>query len=304
VCNSIRWRTLDSLRSRQESSRAALARMAWQSCGIAVMLMIAMVALPSLAVAQESHSHEGSHSHEEGLHFVHPLFAESVSPDTKVRLDYLFQDPGSESEAELEGEYAFHRSFSVEAGVHLEPSTAQLGETHLLFKFANYAFEDRGVLLGYGISFGLPTGSGHAHAAEGDRRHEEGEEHAHAEEDIYEIEPFLNAGVMMGNLELVGWTLFGIPTNQALQENVETRLSYSVSALYHVTPRIQTLLELDGAGGLSGAATERRVTNLAPGIKVRPLAGSNLSVGLGVSVPLSEDREFDTRLLLSTFYHF
>jgi hypothetical protein len=267
-----------------------------------VLLAASALARP---LAAQAHGHEHEHGHAGRLHFVHPLIAESVSPDTKVRLDYLFRDPGSEGELELEGEYAFHPSFSIEAGVHYDPAAAELGETHLLFKFANYAFAERGVLLGYGLSLGLPTGGGHGHAAE-EHGHEAGHdhEHGHAEGDIYEIAPFLNAGVMLGKLELVGWTLFRIPTNQELQENVETNLGYNLSALYHVNPRLQALLELDGAAGLSGAAAERRVANLTPGVKVQPLARSNLSVGLGIGVPLTQDREFDTRALISAFYHF
>ena len=272
---------------------------------LAVPLVLLAASALARPLAAQAHGHEHEHGHAGGLHFVHPLIAESVSPDTKVRLDYLFQNPGSESEMELEGEYAFHPSFSVEAGVHFNPAAAELGETHLLFKFANYAFAERGVLLGYGLSLGLPTGSGHGHGAE-DHAHEDGHghEHGHAEGDIYEIAPFLNAGVMLGELELVGWTFFSIPTNQERQTDVETSLSYNLSALYHVSPRLQAVLELDGEGGLSGAALERDVARLTPGVKIQPLAGSGFTIGLGATVPLTEDRDFDTRAVLSLFYHF
>ncbi|MBW3629350.1 MAG: hypothetical protein KY464_08645, partial [Gemmatimonadetes bacterium] len=179
---------------------------------IAPLFLLAACTLARELAAQE---HGADHTHEDDgvLHFVHPLVSESVSPDTKVRLDYILRDPGSETELELEAEYAFRRTFSIEAGVHLDPAAAELGDTHLLFKFANYALARRGVLLGYGLSVGLPTGGGHDHAEEHTavERHEDGD----AEGGVYEFEPFVNAGVMLGELELVAWTLVSIPSDRA-----------------------------------------------------------------------------------------
>jgi hypothetical protein len=273
------------------------------SYGLATALITASFGLHRPAEAQ--HAHEGQHSHEEDLHFTHPMVAESVSPDTKLRLDFAFQNPGEETEMELEGEYAFHRAFSIEAGVHFDPEAGAFGETHIITKFANYAFEERGLLLGYGLEFGLPTGGAHAHG--GVREHEEGQ-HEHGgdepEEDIYEIAPFLNAGLMAGRWEIVGWTIFSIPTNQSLQENVGTELRYNASALFHASPRIQALVEAHGQAGLSGRESDRSVVNLAPGIRIRPLPRRNLALGTALSFPVTEDEAFDMRVLVSAFYHF
>lgn len=228
----------------------------------AATLLAGSLTLPAQAQEQHEHSPGERHAHHHALHFTHPLIAESVSPDTKLRLDYAWQDlkEKHESELEFEGEYAFHRAFSIEAGIHYHPETGDFGETHVLLKLANYAFEERGLLLGYGLELGLRTGPG-GHAQGGHGHEGDGHQHndAEPEEDIYEITPFLNAGLMAGRWELVGWTLFEIPTNQNLQENVGTDVRYHASALYHLTPRIEALLEAHGRTGLSGPETERTV---------------------------------------------
>lgn len=56
---------------------------------------------------------------------------------------------------------------------------------------------------------------------------------------------------------------------------------------------------------LSSEENEHRtVLNLTPGLKVRPIPGRELLLGIGVGVPLSQDQDFDTRAVLSAFYHF
>lgn len=63
----------------------------------AVLVLVIGSAVPAAtAAAQEGHE---SHDHEEAVHFTHPLFAESVSPDTKVRLDYASQRLSAEGRA-------------------------------------------------------------------------------------------------------------------------------------------------------------------------------------------------------------
>jgi len=258
--------------------------------------------LSNITHAQHSHAEDSKQpGHHTGLHFVHPLFTESVSPDTKLRMDYQFLQPGSESETELEGEYAFSRIFSVEAGVHYDPVESSIGNIHLLFKFANYAPEEQGILLGYGLSLDLPTGSGHSHGTEEGH----GQEPAghQADENIYQFSPFLNAGVKAGNLEVVGWTRFHIPTNQKHQESVSTSLGYNVSALYHLSSKLQPLMELNGTQRLSGINTGNEVF-FSPGLRVKLLKETPLIIGVGAQLPLNGNQDADTRFLTSAFYHF
>lgn len=236
--------------------------------------------------------------HHEGLHFAHPLFTESVSPDTKFRFDYNYQNMAGNVKRNglvLGGEYAFDRSFSIEVGLPYEflnpgmgGTNSRVGNMEVSFKFANYAFEDSGLLLGYGLEFGLPTGRDRLGI---------GSDH------ILEVAPFLNAGLKKGAWEWVGFATFGIPTNQNPGEGIETELELNASALYHVSERWQGLLELNGSSPLSGGE-EAPAWFLSPGFKLAPLQNEHLKAGVGVQIPLSKDQEQKLGLIGSLFYHF
>ncbi|HSM08540.1 MAG TPA: hypothetical protein VLA33_05950 [Gemmatimonadota bacterium] len=283
--------------------------------------LVAGSVLAGAAVAQEADEHDhapsghheaGESGHHAGLHFAHPLIAESVSPDTKMRLDYGYQDLGAEngSELELEGEYAFHRSVALEVGTHFDASAGELGETHVILKFANFAFEEHGLLLGYGLELGLPTGASHAHGGieEPDHEHAEGEGHQeNAEEqddDVYEFAPFLNAGLAAGPWELIAWTRYAIPTNQGEPAEVGPELLFDLSVLLHATEHIEPVLEMSGTVGLGGPQADRETLTLSPGVRVRPVADQPLVLGGALSLPLTNARTFDTRVLVSAFWHF
>ena len=232
------------------------------------------------------------------LHFTHPIFTESVSPDSKLRADFAreWEEEGIASELEFEAEYTFHHDFSVELAVpfaFLSPdvgsSESGLGNMEVAFKFANLTFSERGLLLGYGLEFGLPTGDSNKGIGSGN---------------IWEIEPFFNFGVMTGNWEIVGWTRFGIPTNQNAGEEVETEFHYDFSTLYHFSTRFQGILELNGGVGLSGDEAGDGIVTLSPGIKVAPFSGNNaLFLGVGARFPLG-DEELNAELRTAVFYHF
>jgi len=252
------------------------------------------------AHSSRSREHEGGHH--DTLHFSHPLIGESPSPDTKVRLDYFFRDmddAGQKSQqhtVRLEMEYAFHRSFSIEVDVPyvaLDPegqsSETNLGSIGIGLKFANFAFEEHNLLLGYGIEFGLPTGD---------------DSKGIGSNNIFEIEPFLSIGYKWHDLEIVAFAEFGIPTNQGPGEEVETELGSTVSLLYPFMPRLRGLLELDGETVLSGDESGETKINITPGIKLRPFDERSFEIGLGASFPLSTHKEFDFQVLLSLFYHF
>lgn len=268
--------------------------------GVTCGLILALSAGPALAQdgqdhAGSGHDHAGGQVH--GLHFSHPLFTESVSPDTKVRLDFArtWEADAKENEIEFEAEYAFHRSFSIEfiapyvsLSPDFEPSESNLANVELALKFANFAFEDQGVLLGYGLEFGLPTGNDTKGI---------GSDH------LWEIAPFLNIGVKRGRWEFEAFSLFGIPTNQEDGEEIETDFKYDFSSLYHISDRVHGLLELNGKVVLSGDEAGQGIVSLAPGLKVAPFANRSFFLGVGVSLPLGEE-EVDATLRISTFYHF
>ncbi len=268
--------------------------------GVGWSKIVAMVVVTSVVArqghAQADHSHDaGDTTH--GLHFSHPLFTESVSPDTKVRLNTgrEWEADGRAWEYEFEAEYAFHRAFSIEVGLPYvarqpdgTPGDARVGNLKVLFKFANYAFESKGLLLGYGVEFGVPTG---------DQAVGIGNDH------IWSVAPVLNIGYMRGKLELVGFSIFEIPFAQNDGEEVETEFLYNASVLVHVSPKFQALVELNGMTALSGDESGTTLVRVSPGVKIAPSRGSPLFLGLGVSVPLQES-ELDAMAQVSLFYHF
>jgi hypothetical protein len=120
------------------------------------------------------------------LHFSHPLFGESPSPDTKVRADYFFRNESREATGEshtarLEGEYALRDWLSIEADIPYtvrdpdpESSERHLDTVEIAVKLATSAFSEQGLLLGGGLELGLPTGDssreiGSSHILEVDR---------------------------------------------------------------------------------------------------------------------------------------
>lgn len=309
---------------------------------VAVAAALAATAAPAGAQEAHRHSHQEQEAHaREGLHFSHPLVAESPTPDTKIRLDYRFFDypeGTDENSAELEAEYAFSRVFSVEAGLPYTFNGATFGNVSVLFKFSNYAFEESGVLLGYGLGLSAPTngapetgGGGHAASvrSEASRIRPEGRSRPTREgptagepllhtsggggvvptlgTQTWELQPYLNVALAQGAWELAGWGLLGVPFNQEHQHEVQTSITYQLSTLYHVSDRLQAVLELDGRGGISGEAVGSDVLNLSPGVKFAPLAGQPLFVGVSAGFPLVsgvEENPFDARIKTSLFWHF
>lgn len=285
--------TTDGLRKNNEMFSGNL-------CPLLLATAFLLVSTPLRAQDHHHHHDEGAESdHHHGLHFAHPLIGESITPDTKVRLEHEYEhfrhEEGDGQTVALEGEYAFDPSFSIEVEVPVGivnpeggPRESALGNTGVAFKLTNRAFVEQGVLLGYGIEFGLPTGND-------DKRI--GSDH------IVTYEPFLDGGYKKDALEVSAFARFGIPTRQREGEEVETELEYNVSSLYHVNSQVQGLFEIDGSRTLSGEETESLVF-VTPGVKYRPIADGHLIVGFGVRVPLSDASESDVGTHFSAFYHF
>jgi len=242
--------------------------------------------------------HDGD---EHGLHFSHPLIAESPTPDTKIRLDYFYANTSGEMSgnlhtARLEGEYAFSRSLSVEIDAPFSvfrpdggPTFANTDNVDIALKYANFTFEKHGVVLGGGLEFGLPTGD--------DAR-------GIGSNNVLEISPFLDAGLKVDRFEFVAFATFSAPLNDRGGENTDLELGWNFSTLYHFNERIEGILELDGVEVFGGERDGTTIVNLTPGVKVAPFKSHKFKVGLGVSVPLTSDQEFHTMTVLSLFRHF
>ncbi len=260
------------------------------------------------AFAHEDHAHPG------GLHFSHPLITESPSPDTKIRLDYFFLNVDGEVEDEelgeegegpskfkestinLELEYAFTRNISIEADIpytFINPDEGKdvnhFNNIEIGVKLATFILEEYGILLGGGLEFGLPTGD---------------DEKGIGSDNIFEIEPFLSFGWKYKILEVVSFLHIGFPVNQKGDQNEGDELGYNLSTLVHATEWLEVLLEFDGETVLNGEEEGESVLNIDPGVKFKPFKSKDLQVVFGAGFPVTNDEEFEYRLIASVFYHF
>jgi hypothetical protein len=263
--------------------------------------VVCIVLLLSVAVFLAQPAYCQHHHHEEELHFSHPLIVESPSPDTKVRFDYFYRRlqngiRATEHTPRVEFEYAFSPSFSIETNVPYtvrnaagDPRVSHSDSMEVALKFANFHFKEQKVLLVYGVSFELPTGS--------DTK-EIGSSH------IIGVEPYFGFGVMRKKVEIVAFSSVDVPANKRATDDETTSLGYQLAFLFKPTPSIQPLLEFDGATALNGSDSGRTVVNLSPGIKFRPFHSEHWQVGAGLGFPITGTRDFQTRAVFSAFYHF
>ncbi len=307
---------------------------------VALSLLVLALLAPPAAVGQ-AHDHDSAHDgHHDGLHFSHPLVTESVSPDTKLRVDHRFFDfPTGDGEHSglLEGEYAFHRSVSLEVGLPFSYTDGAAGNLEATLKFANYSFEEAGVLLGYGLQVAAPTNGEAPHEDDHDHEHAVGPRAAEAAgpggtgqggptatteappppmfhraagvrgvlgTPEWQVAPFLTAGIRRGAWEVVSWFIFAVPFAHESDEEVGTELAWDFSALRHLSDRVQALVEVNGSAGLSGSAVGEEVLTVSPGLKYRIFAGRPAFLGLSTGFPLIGEDPFDARLLASLLWHF
>jgi hypothetical protein len=245
----------------------------------------------------QDHDHD-DHDHDHGLHFAHPLIVESPSPDTKLRLDYFDRKfPGgaiTERAIRLEGEYAFTRSVSLEFNLPFvrrsesSNSVAGIGSTELALKLATFAFDESGLLVGGGIETELPSG---------DDNKGIGSNH------LIGVSPYVDFGYMHHSLEIVAFAAVETSVHRRSGEEAERSLNGSASALYHLRPRLETLLELESSAPLTGGDRALGV-GVAPGLKYHPLISPKTVVGVSVHLPVTKAREIDREIVVSALYHF
>ncbi len=277
---------------------------------LTVATFLLLIACTNLeAIGEESLAHSN-----EGLEFSHPLISNSPSPETKIRLDYLFLDVDGEVEDEELGEegegpskfkestirlgleYAFNRNISLEAEIPYTflnadngPNENNFNNIEVGLKLATFLLEEYGVILGGGIKLGLPTGD---------------DSKGIGSDNIFEIEPFADFGVKIQDFELVGFLTLGFPVNQNRHQDEGDELKYNLSMLYPLGDIIEILLEFDGLTVLNGHGDGESVLNIDPGIKVAPFNLKQLVLGFGAGFPLTNDEEFEYRLIGSIFYFF
>ncbi len=144
----------------------------------------------------------------------------------------------------------------VPSGERLVGQAATGGESFseldLDLKFANFAFAEHGLLLGYGAGLAVPLRT-------------EGEP-ARA---LTSVEPFLNLGYKKAAWEVETFARFGIPTSGSDGVPANAELGTNLSVLRHFGERLQALLEMDTTSPLGGG-DDPVLADLTPGVKVQP----------------------------------
>jgi hypothetical protein len=234
------------------------------------------------------------------LQFMHPLVSDSPSPTTTLGFDYALTKKTHEGDEvdhgmKLEGEIAPARwiSFEMELPYTIsdrdeEANRHNLDNLELFAKFASFALEDEGILFGGGLGLTLPTGNS---------KNEIGSDR------LVVIEPFFDAGFKRGIFEAVGFLRFGIPTNENSRDP-DWMLRWNLSFLVHASSMFAGLLEFDGNRGWGGEEDGETIANITPGLRWNPSDDPNLWFGTGVSLPLTNDEDFDVRWRLIAFYQF
>jgi len=268
-----------------------------------VSLLFSVIAFSSIAstrlLAQEDHDHHDADHHGEGpVHFSHPIFTESPSPDTKVRVDYLHaslaQDV-ADHELRIEGEYAFSHSISIEANLPLTSRsrngvrTTAVGSGEIALKLASFAAAPHGLLLGGGLAFGLPGWNDNSDIAS---------------DHIVEVEPYLDFGYMRGRAEIVSFASYSVAAHRTDADEEEQEIAVAASLLYHLDRSFESLIEFETRRSIAGEESGAQIVNGAVGLKYRFPAMPSLIVGAAARVPLTHDHEFRSEMTVSLFYHF
>jgi hypothetical protein len=231
--------------------------------------------------------------------FSHPLITESISPDTKIRLTFL-NTKGTDNKIaqtyDLELEYSPVPVFSIHLDVPYEvihPSEnlliSNLNEIEVDLKFANFAFASHNVVMGYGMSFGLPTGN----QAKGI-----GNNH------VWDVNPFFNGGFKWKKWEWTAFFILGIPFNKSSTDNKQTALECRLTALYHFNDRWEGLIEAGNATQLSRFYKGDNSYDLTEGMKFRPNPDKPWILGLGIRHPVFKNDEIKLQGIITVFYHF
>ncbi len=231
------------------------------------------------------------------LHFSHPIVTESPSPDTKLRADFLRvseKGSGAANEYKIEGEYGFDDALSVAVVVPYlsitSPRIAKasaLGNVELQVKGASYRWDERGILLGGGLSMELPTGNDAKGIGSGH---------------LYELAPFVDAAYKNGRFEGVAFLSVASTFGEKAGEERERYARLNASTLFRIHPQFEILGEVSTSRDLYGTNPSFE-TVIAPGLKWRPAAFA--AFALGVSGQLGVGALKDARAVqIAAFYHF
>ena len=98
---------------------------------------------------------------------------------------------------------------------------------------------------------------------------------------------------------------FEFPFNQdtAIESEKDLGLEYNLAFAYWFAERTRGILELDGEMVAVGDDNEA-ILNVSWGFIGAPIHGVPLEIVLGISFPVTRDRDFDQRSVFSLLYQF
>jgi len=245
-------------------------------------------------MAGDGHAHAATSPR----HFAHPLVTESPMPENEARLSFEFDrlaDGGTGYTLEGTGEVALSRWFSIEASAPItfldnDASSDEfgLGNTTIGVKFASFAFENSGILLAAGLEVGLPTGD---------------DAKGIGSNDTIEFEPWVGFGYQHDDWEWIGRVGVGLPTTSGTKE-ADEELEWATSLLYHFNESVAALVELDGTRAFGGEEDGYDNVSITPGLRFYPSDDRDVSIGVGMRLPLTDDRESDVQGIVTVYFHF
>lgn len=253
--------------------------------------------LPAGAAPDPHHASELGHDraapHGAHPHFTHPLVTESPLPEDQIRFDVAYtraSAPGggraSQAYAQASVEVALTPSLGLEVAVPYVWADVEggagsdgIGNVELAVKAADYRFGASGVLLATGLELSLPTGDDAAGTGT-DRE--------------IGLEPYVGFGYSRHGFEMIGLLRFGVPVHErpADASEVDLELAADLSLLYHLTPHVAAMVELNGAAVVAGESDDTLLT-INPGVSFAPAADGRVRVGVGFGVPVTDDADFD-----------
>jgi len=242
---------------------------------------------------------EGAGSDSEIPDQAHPLIAESPTPDTELRFEYIFVEKQNADEyiVNPEGELAIASWASIEVDLPYvfrdstvgTASEDNFGVAEVALKLAHGIGPN--ALVGGGLELGLPTGD---------------DTKSIGSNNELVIEPFVDFGVKFKTFEVITFLGFGVPINQQSAEEREAKdleLEYNLALAHWFAPSTRFIMELDGEAVVIGDDNEG-IINFTVGFIGSPVTGLPLEVGGGVSFPVTADKEFDNRIIFSALYQF
>ncbi|HTL53713.1 MAG TPA: hypothetical protein VL860_14150, partial [Planctomycetota bacterium] len=87
-------------------------------------------------------------------------------------------------------------------------------------------------------------------------------------------------------------------------EEIENSLEVGLAFLYRAADWFCGVAEVNTEVPLTGDETGHVVVNVTPGVKFKPIRTYQWELGLGISLPVSENREFEYNVIVSSFLHF